>query len=375
MAAGAPCIDRSSLPSMYLQPCNLAALSPGACLPSAAALCLQEAELYTRKASEALSSQLGDAAPSSSSSSISTAGASLRLDPGLAAALLAAPLAALRQQPTTAAAAAGSRLPAPGVQLPRMDEQRYQQDFQALLDQELPYFQKAGSCGHCGSTAGPAALTDRQWFDFQSYIQYKALARQLGAVLRPVPGSGSSGTTLSGWERMHAASPEMQLRAAEDAWLASGQRQPLFGPGSVGAGGGGTREQQLAAAAAAYRATGQTLPSRDGSGSTPQLMPADALRLAVGGAILEYIIADLERISGSGSGSSDSSGSDSSSGSSAAERAQQAQQAAADLAALRNTGPELDGIRQGAQALLRYFVDRGGCGDPECAETPLFEGG
>lgn len=257
------------------------------------------------------------------------------------------------------------------MQLPALDMQRYQQDFQSLQDQELPYFQKAGSCGHCGSTAGPAALTDRQWFDFQSYLQYKALARQLGAALKPAPGSSSGGTTLSGWERMHAGSPEMQLRAAEQAWLASGQRQPLFGPGSLGAGGGGTPEQQLAAAAAAYRATGQTLPSRDGSGSgggAPEATAADVLRLAVGAAILEYAMADLERVSqqadSSSGGSVDGSGG-SGSGSepappalSAAERAQQAQH---DLAALRNTGPELDGIRQGAQALLRYFVDRGGC--------------
>ncbi len=324
----------------------------------------QEAELYSRKASEALSSQLGEAAPNSTSSS-SGSSSSLRLDPGLAAALLAAPLAALRQQPGSATA--GGKLPAPEVQLPRLDEQRYQQDFESLLAQELPYFRKAAACGHCGSTAGAAALTDRQWFDFQSYIQYKALGRQLGAALRPAPtnGGGSSGsTTLSGWERMHAASPEMQLRAAEQAWLASGQRQPLFGPGSIGAGAGGTQEQLLAAAAAAYQATGQTLPSRDGSGgggSAPQLTAADALRLAVGAAVLEYIMADLERIS-SGGGSSDnaaaaSSGTDGSNGSTA-ERAQQAQR---DLAALRNTGPELDGIRQGAQALLRYFVDRGGC--------------
>ncbi|KAI7842251.1 hypothetical protein COHA_003892 [Chlorella ohadii] len=341
------------------------AWGPGALLDSLrgeAALWQQEAELYSRKASEALSSQLGEAAPSSSNSSIS----SLRLDPGLAAALLAAPLAALRQQPGPAA---GGKLPVPEVQLPRLDEQRYQQDFESLLAQELPYFQQAAACGHCGSTAGAAALTDAAWFDFQSYIQYKALGRQLGAALRPAPtnGGGSSSTTLSGWERMHASSPEMQLRAAEQAWLASGQRQPLFGPGSIGAGGGGTQEQLLAAAAAAYQATGQTLPSRDGSGGggAPQLTAADALRLAVGAAVLEYIMADLEQIS-RGGGSSDnatsssSSSTDGSSGSagsgSAAERAQQAQR---DLAALRNTGPELDGIRQGAQALLRYFVDRG----------------
>ncbi|PRW60604.1 hypothetical protein C2E21_1285 [Chlorella sorokiniana] len=349
------------------------AWGPGALLDSLrgeAALWQQEAELYARKASEALSSQLGDAATPSSVSS--SASASLRLDPGLAAALLAAPLAVLQQRQPGTAAAGGAALPAPEVQLPRLDEQRYRQDFEALLEQELPYFQQAKSCGHCGSTAGAAALTDRQWFDFQSYIQYKALAQQLGAALRPAPGTGSGSTTLSGWERMHAASPEMQLRAAEDAWLASGQRQPLFGPGSVGAGGGGTREQQLAAAAAAYRARGQAMPSQDGGGSPPQLTAADVLRLAVGAAILEYVLADLERVSSSSSdGSSsrnDGDGSGSGSSGSAAKRAQQAQR---DLAALRHTGPELDSIRQGAQALLRYFVDRGYAAAASCEQMGL----
>lgn len=74
------------------------------------------------------------------------------------------------------------------MQLPRLDEQRYWQDFEVLLEQELPYFHNSGSWGHCDSTAGAAGLTDRQCFDFQTYMQYKALARELGAALRPAPG-------------------------------------------------------------------------------------------------------------------------------------------------------------------------------------------
>ena len=155
----------------------------------------------------------------------------------------------------------------------------------------------------------------------------------------------------------------MQLRAAEQAWLASGQRQPLFGPGSVGAGAGGTPEQQLAAAAAAYRATGQELPSsRDGGGGAPSLTAADTLRLAVGGAVLDYILADLERTArgagvpaSAGSSSSDGGGGGRGGGEEAREEARRA------LAALRRTDPELDSIRGGARALLRYFVTRGGC--------------
>lgn len=136
-------------------------------------------------------------------------------------------------------------------------------------------------------------------------------------------------------ESRHAASPEMQLRAAEQAWLASGERQsPFGGSGSLGASGGGTPEQQLRAAAAAYRSTGQIAAS-DGGGSAAELSGADALRLAVGGVLLEHIQADLAAASN---------------GDSASRR---------DLAAISSTSPELDSIREGAQALLRYFVSKG----------------
>ena len=44
-------------------------------------------------------------------------------------------------------------------------------------------------CGHCGREGEVgAALSDRRWFDFQSYIQYKALARQMPVDHRPPEG-------------------------------------------------------------------------------------------------------------------------------------------------------------------------------------------
>ena len=169
---------------------------------------LQEAELYGRKASEALASQLG-APDAASRSAAATAAAtdSLTLDAGLAAALLEAPLLALQQWgggggggvPTASSAAAAGQLPAPPP-LPALDVCRYRADFEALLRQELPFFRDAGACGHCGAVEGPGALTDRAWLDFLSYIQFKALGRQLGAALAP-----RQPATLSGWERMVGA--------------------------------------------------------------------------------------------------------------------------------------------------------------------------
>jgi hypothetical protein len=204
-------------------------------LKGEASLWQQEAQLYGRKAATALGSpEAGERAPSSAETA--AAGPPLQLDAGLAAALLGAPLQALRQQQQQQG---GSRrqqaaaLPAEVLGLlPAFDEQRYQQDYAALLQQELPYFQKAGSCGHCGATNSPEALADRAWFDFQAYIQYKALGRQLGSSL-----SSSPSVALSGWERMHADSPEMQLRAAAPGADAA--------PASIWAGGGGGSAEEL----------------------------------------------------------------------------------------------------------------------------------
>lgn len=121
----------------------------------------------------------------------------------------------------------------------------------------------------------------------------------------------------------------MQLKAAEQAWLDSGERRSPFVPG-----GAGSPEQQLAAAAAAFRATGQSPPAGGAPAPLPPLSAAEALRLAVGGEVLRYIESDLAGRSDEGS--------------------------KASLAAIRGAGPELDAIRDGCQALLRYFVASGG---------------
>jgi hypothetical protein len=299
-------------------------------LKNEASLWQQEAQLYGRKAAEALSEATGAAPQAAADDAVAAAAAQLRLDPALAAALLAAPLEALRRGvPADVANSAA----AAAAELPGLDEPRFRRDLAALQAQELPYFRQARACGHCGSQEGPEALADRAWFDLQSYLQYKALGRQLGASL-----AASGSTALSGWERMHAGSPEMALHAAEAAWAATGQR-----PGADGAY-GGTPEQQLAAAAAAFKARGLPGRAADGGGgqaaASPPLTPADVLRLSVGAVLLEHVEADLAA---------------------AAELATTAQGAGAadDLAAIRSTSPELDAVRGGAQALLRYFADRG----------------
>ena len=310
------------------------AWGPGALLDTLkgeASLWQQEAQLYGRKAATALGSpDAGERAPLAAD--MAAAGPALQLDAGLAAALLAAPLQALSQQQQQGGSSRqqAAALPAEVLDLlPAFDEQRYQQDYAALLQQELPYFQKAGSCGHCGATNSPDALADRAWFDFQAYIQYKALGRQLGAAL-----SSSPSVALSGWERMHADSPEMQLRAAAPGADAA--------PASIWAGGGGGSAEDLQRAAAeAYKARGQQVPgggdgsSSVGAPSKSNLSAADALRLAVGGVILEHIVADL---SAAGADAGARSG-----------------------GAISSTSPELDAVRAGAQALLAYFSSKGEC--------------
>ena len=59
------------------------------------------------------------------------------------------------------------------------DLAQYQVTFKKLYDQELPYFERKGLCGHCGSKDDKA---DGDWLDFLSYIQFKALFKQV-----PVP--------------------------------------------------------------------------------------------------------------------------------------------------------------------------------------------
>lgn len=53
--------------------------------------------------------------------------------------------------------------------------QQYSELCRVLREQELANFQSAGACGHCGTTQGPLALADRDYFDFESYVRGKAL--------------------------------------------------------------------------------------------------------------------------------------------------------------------------------------------------------
>ncbi|KAL4429832.1 hypothetical protein ABPG77_010949 [Micractinium sp. CCAP 211/92] len=322
------------------------AWAPGALLDSLrgeAGLWAQEADLYRRKVASALSEATGsqkDAVISGAQQTAAAAG--LKLDPALAEVLLAAPLQALSSNSGSGDAAAnnggGAEAAGSPPQLPALDVEQYQRDYAALLKRERPYFEAAGTCGSCGAAGnGGAALSDRSYFDFLSYIQYKALARQLGASVAPA--GGGSSTRLSGWERMHAGSPEMQLRAAEAAWQDSlmSQGALLASGGAAGplAGGGfsGSRDEQLQAAAAAYAARArQDAPKRDSTNAAPPLTAADMLRLSVGSRILAHIEADLA------GGSMDS---------------------AATLAAVRSTSPQLDDVRAGARALLAWFVSKG----------------
>ena len=53
---------------------------------------------------------------------------------------------------------------------------QYRQDFKRLVSQELPSFEAAAACGHCGYKSDDS---DAAWTDFLSYVQFKSLARQL----------------------------------------------------------------------------------------------------------------------------------------------------------------------------------------------------
>lgn len=307
------------------------AWAPGALLESLkgeASLWGQEAELYRRKAAEALSEATG------TQQSVAAAAADpIQLDLSLAEVLLAAPLAALKQ-PASFSPAGASAEP---VVLPSLNRERYESDYAALLAQELPYFKKAAACGHCGTVSGPTALQDRAWFDFLSYIQFKALGRQLASTVAP---TGAATSTLSGMERMHAGSPEMQLKAAEQAWLATGQL-----PGAAG-GYAGTPQQQLEAAAAAFKARGQAAEGSSGSAAAAaaRLSPVDVLRLAVGSEVLRHIESDLAAAAAQdGGGGGGDAG----------------KAATVQLSAIRSTSTDLDAVRDGAQTLLAYFVSRG----------------
>lgn len=56
---------------------------------------------------------------------------------------------------------------------------QYDLNYSQLYARELPYFTTANACGNCG--VNPTDLTDAAWFDFLSYLQFKALSKQLPA--------------------------------------------------------------------------------------------------------------------------------------------------------------------------------------------------
>jgi hypothetical protein len=63
---------------------------------------------------------------------------------------------------------------------PGFDERAFSADAARLADQELPYFRNKGACGHCGGEGGVGGdEDDAEWLDFRSYVQFKAIARQV----------------------------------------------------------------------------------------------------------------------------------------------------------------------------------------------------
>lgn len=112
----------------------------------------QELELYGRRSGDAVNGALSGVLPPKPTISANQGQAPLHAQ--FAAALLA-----------SIYAAAGPR--AAEVNL----------EAKALAARELPAFQQAGTCGHCGTIKGPAGLKDRDFFDFQTYVGEKALVR------------------------------------------------------------------------------------------------------------------------------------------------------------------------------------------------------
>ena len=112
----------------------------------------QEAEFYSRRGGEALSSVLPTIKGATSRKS--TVKGIKPLDAEFAAAMLDALLRAAGPEALSV-----------------------QKNADALAKKELPFFQEAGTCGHCGTKTGPSALKDRDYFDFQSYVRSKALVK------------------------------------------------------------------------------------------------------------------------------------------------------------------------------------------------------
>ena len=208
----------------------------------------QEADLYRRRSGEALFS------PSSGATIQPSSG---RIDAEFASALLAA----LRK-------AAGR------------DTAAFDAECALLRAQELPFFKEAGTCGHCGTKSGPAALADKDYFDFECYIRSKALLKLCGPT----------------------AAPAAAAAAAPDAPPVS---EPIL---------------------AMYAAVDRSACISN-------------LRVAVGDAILKHILDEVDVGDAEAAGLSPM------------------RPTASD--ALLSASPELDSIRGGVRALLRYFRKKG----------------
>jgi len=194
----------------------------------------QEAGYYTRKASEAAKDKMGAPEPSKPQPSRAP------VDAELGALLLAAPLDALD---------AGE------VGIP-WSRAAYAEDYARLMAQELPYYQQAGTCGHCGASD---TLDDAAWVDFRSYIQWKAISRQL---------TGYRSTSAPAyWEAMHAPMPTNDVEVDPSQTDTSKQLRRAVG------------RRLLAAAQAAARADGEGGSSDSGLlADSPAL---DSIRLGV----------------------------------------------------------------------------------------------
>ena len=143
----APCTRRFSL-------AFFAALPIVDAIGNEAQLWKQEVDLYKRRGGEAVSNALAGVLPSSKPTAPRTRLGRSSIDAEFASALL-----------TSIFIAAGSK--AASVKT----------DADFLAAQELPLFQNAGTCGHCGTTSGPSALKDRDYFDFLAYSRGKSLLK------------------------------------------------------------------------------------------------------------------------------------------------------------------------------------------------------
>jgi hypothetical protein len=235
-----------------------------------------------------------------------------RLDAGLAAFLLDAPLAVLAGGAgSSSQGGSGDRSGGAGAEagadvrpLPRWSRAAYDAAYSRLLRQELPYARDAGICGHCGGTATEPSddITDPGWWGFRAYCSWKAVAEQLPPGPRSAggPGGGEGGEGGGGMDMLHGG-------ADPAAWAGVGGS----GASSGGGGGGSSAEAEGAAAV-------EALPP------PPAAAALQRLRAGVGAALVA--------------------------------------RAAAGPAgpALASDAATLDNIRGGVRAMLRYFESQGG---------------